>query len=52
MNEFFSSTLWAQLKSGKTPEVVIAREVYIYFSLTAVISGLLIIVAAHYYGKR
>lgn len=52
MNEFFNSDLWKQLKTGKTPEVVIATEVYLYFSLAAVISGLLIIIAAHYYSKR
>jgi hypothetical protein len=52
MNEFFNSPLWAQLKTGKTPEVVIAREVYIWFAITAVISGLIIILAARYYAKR
>lgn len=52
MNEFFDSVFWKELKQGKSPEIVIATEVYIYFSLAAVISGLIIIVAAHYYGKR
>ena len=52
MNEFFNSVFWKELKNGKTPEIVIATEVYIYFSLAAIISGLIIIVAAHYYGKR
>ena len=52
MDEFFSSVFWKELKAGKTPEVVIATEVYLYFSLAAVISGLIIIVAAHYYGKK
>lgn len=52
MNEFFNSTLWAKLKNGETPELVVAKEVYVYFMLTAVISGLLIIIAARYYGKR
>ncbi len=52
MNEFFDSQLWAQLKNGKTPELVVANEVYLYFSLAAIISGLVIIIAAHYISKR
>lgn len=52
MNEFFDSVFWRELKNGKSPEIVIATEVYLYFSLAAVISGLIIIVAAHYYGKK
>ena len=52
MDEFFSSVFWKELKAGKTPQVVIATEVYLYFSLATVISGLIIIVAAHYYGKK
>lgn len=52
MNEFFDSVLWKQLKNGKTPEIVVATEVYLYFAITAIVSGLLIIIAAHYYSKR
>lgn len=52
MNEFFDSVFWKELKNGKTPEIVVATEVYLYFSLAAVISGLIIIIAAHYYSKR
>lgn len=49
MNEFFSSTLWAQLKEGKTPELQVATSVYVWFGITAVTAGLIIIIAAKYY---
>jgi hypothetical protein len=52
MNEFFSSTWGAKLKNGETPELVVATQVYVYFTIAAIVSGLLIIIAAHYYGKR
>lgn len=48
MTEFFDSELWRKLKSGQTPELVVATEVYLYFSLAAIISGLIIIIAANY----
>jgi hypothetical protein len=52
MNEFFSSELWKKLKNGQMPDLYVATEVYLYFSLAAILSGLIIIIAANYISKR